>query len=498
MGEEKETRSLDSGSFFVLKIPRLVVSAQKGGAGKTVFTLGLVASLRDRGLKVAPFKKGPDYIDAGWLQVVSGRPCRNLDPFLMEDTSILALFRHGVLGADIAVIEGNRGLYDGVDVEGSCSTARLAKLLNAPVILVLDCTKVTRSLAATLLGFLNFEDVDIRGVILNRIARARHEAIITKCIERYTGVPVLGVVPKLRWLLKERHLGLIPWQEFSEKEEAISRLVEVFKESVDVDRVFEVAESAGELKVSKEARIWPEVEELEGVRVGVIRDRAFQFYYPENLEALEENGAELVELDAVNFKRLPDVDLLYIGGGFPETQAEALSANKDFMKDVKEAAEGGLPVYAECGGLMYLGAWVKWRGEKYPMCGVLPIGFDVKEVPQGHGYTVVRVIKENPYYEVSTLVHGHEFHYSLPRVLGDVEFVFEVERGFGFDGRYDGVVYKKVFGTYTHVHVANTPQWLEGLVRALRSGHRPLDGRGFRSFKNLKEEGEYVRDHDQL
>ena len=482
---------------YGLRIPRIVIAAQKGGAGKTFFTLGLLRSLRERGFRVAPFKKGPDYIDAGWLSRVSGRPCRNLDSFLMDEETLMALFFRGVQGAEMAVVEGNRGLFDGVDLEGSCSTARLASLLKAPIVLVLDCTKVTRTLAAVLKGFLEFEEgVEIKGVILNRVARARHENIITRSIEYYTGIPVLGALPRVKVPFPERHLGLVPWQEFGLEDILFAKLEEVFRKHVEVERIIGLAHQAPPIEVSSR-EIFGTSRELEGVRIGVVQDRAFQFYYPENLEALTSLGAELVFLDAMKESRLPNVQILYIGGGFPETQAEVLSENRGFMKDVKEAVEAGLPVYAECGGLMYLGRRIIWKGKSFPMVGVFPIDFEVKERPQGHGYTVVRVHKENPFYPVGTVLQGHEFHYSLPIVRDErsLRFCFEVERGFGFDGRRDGVLYKRALGTYTHLHVANTPVWLAGMCRVVTEENWPIT----KSLgKNLSASGGVMRSEAKI
>ncbi len=484
-----------SGMQRTLAIPRLVVTAQKGGAGKTFFTLGLLGALRGRGLRVAPFKKGPDYIDAGWLARAAGYPCRNLDPFLMEEEQMLRLFWRGAEGAEIAVIEGNRGLYDGVDLEGSCSTARLARLLKAPILLVLDCTKVTRSLAALVKGFMEFEEgVALKGVVLNRVARSRHERIIRRSIEHYTGLPVLGALPRIKCLFPERHLGLVPWQEYKEEEALLGRLATILRENVDLDRIITLAAEAPVLKIPSQ-ELWRSSGELRGCRIGVLRDRAFQFYYPENLEALEARGAELIFLDALKDRHLPALEALYIGGGFPETQAEILADNAAFRKDLRLAVEEGLPVYAECGGLMYLGRKILWRGHAFPMCEVLPIDFEVKERPQGHGYTVVRVVGSNPFYAKGILLQGHEFHYSLPVVKDEraVSFCFEIERGFGFDGRRDGVVYKRVLGTYTHVHVASTPQWLEGMVRVIleRKGWQEAGGLG----QDLSASGGVIKSH---
>ena len=483
-----------------LIIPRLVIGAQKGGAGKTFFTLGLLSALKERGWQVAAFKKGPDYIDAGWLSRAAGAPCRNLDPFLMDERALLSVFLKGVKGAQIAVVEGNRGLYDGVDLEGSCSTAQLARILRAPVILVLDCTKVTRTLAALLKGFLEFEDTEIKGVVLNRVARSRHENIITRSIEHYTGVPVLGAIPRLKVAFPERHLGLVPWQEYHTEEGLLQKLRASILENIDLEKIEEIAREAPSFPISQEELRLPRV--LQGVRIGVLWDRAFQFYYPENLEALEGLGAELLFMDALSASGLPPLEALYIGGGFPETQAEALAENLSFRREIKAAAQEGLPIYAECGGLMYLGERILWKAKAYPMCGVLPLDFEVKERPQGHGYTVVRVIEDNPYYPKGHVIQGHEFHYSLPRVRGEKElrFCFKVERGFGFDGQRDGVLYKNTFGTYTHVHAASTQSWVRGMVQAIsrylkRDFSSPWQERSFDTQQNSKEGGWYVRDH---
>ncbi|QJA05536.1 cobyrinate a,c-diamide synthase [Thermosulfurimonas marina] len=472
------------------RLSRIVIAAQRGGAGKTLFTLGLIRRLLREGLRVAPFKKGPDYIDAGWLSRAAERPCRNLDPFLMEEKALLKVFREGASGADIAVVEGNRGLFDGVDLEGTCSTARLARLLQAPVILVLDCTKVTRTLAAVVKGFQAFDPgVHLAGVVLNRVARARHENIVTRAIEHYTGVPVLGAVPRLRIPFPERHLGLIPWQEYGGKERLFEALEEALA-GVEVHRLLEVAAQAPPLLLPEEP-LWSSSGSLSGVRIGVFRDQAFQFYYPENLEILALAGAELVFIDALREKRLPSVSALYLGGGFPETQAEALAENSSLMKDLKEAAEDGLPVYAECGGILYLGRELSWKGRTYPMCGVLPVDFEVRERPAGHGYSLVGVVAPNPYYPEGLLLQGHEFHYSVPTRVGEgPSFVLKVERGFGFDGLRDGILYKRVFGTYTHVHAVSTPAWLEGWLRALEGAEK-----GPRWGESLSEERGLTKDH---
>ncbi|OAG27855.1 cobyrinate a,c-diamide synthase [Thermodesulfatator autotrophicus] len=449
--------------------PRLLISAQKGGAGKTLFSLGLVSALSSLGKKVIPFKKGPDYIDAGWLAFAARNPCYNLDPFFMSSDIIISSFLSRASSDAIAVIEGNRGLLDGVDVEGSCSSAQLAKILKTPVILVLDCTKVTRTLAAFVKGCQILEpDLIFGGVILNQIVRARHEKIITRSIETYTDLKVLGVLPRLRkFSFPMRHLGLLPWQEHGEGDAITKTLAEKVIENVDLEKIIEISQKAPAFS-SGVPLFWPSREKE--VKIGVFKDKAFQFYYQENFEALKALGAELIFLDALKDSSLPDIDALYIGGGFPETQAEALEANFSLRKDIRQAAMAGLPIYAECGGLMYLGRRIIWKDKAFDMVGALPIDFEVNEKPQGHGYVKAKVVAENPFYSLGTKLLGHEFHYSKPINWSkdDVVLAMKLSKGHGFSRGYDGVVYKNILGAYTHVHVLGLPVWAVGLIEAAK------------------------------
>ncbi len=460
---------LDLETMEKFHFSRLVISGQSGGAGKTLFTLGLLGALKKRGLEVVPFKKGPDYIDAGWLSFAARGPCYNLDPFFMSPEVIKASFLLRQSEGRLAVIEGNRGLLDGVDIEGSCSTAQLARILRAPVILVLNCTKVTRSLAAFVKGCQVLEpDLSLAGVVLNQIVRTRHERIIRQTIERYTGLKVLGILPRLKdFSFPMRHLGLLPWQEHGAGEEVVERLATIVEENVDLRALIELASTAPPLE-GKPLR-WPH--QTPEVIIGVFRDRAFQFYYPENFEALRAYGAEIIEFDSFSLRRLPQVDLLYIGGGFPETQAEALVENRDLRQDLREAAEAGLPIYAECGGLMFLGEHIYWQGKRYPMVGALPVDFEVCEKPQGHGYVKAKVTGANPFYSPETSIVGHEFHYSRPINLKeeDISFAFSLLKGHGFGQKRDGLVYRNILGAYTHIHVLGQPEWASALVKVAQA-----------------------------
>jgi len=306
---------------MVFQKPRLVIAAMRGGAGKTLISLGLLAAWRDyHGLRVVPFKKGPDYIDSGWLAMAAQQPCYNLDPFLMTAEEMLRSFVQRSNTGDISVIEGNRGLYDGVDIRGSFSTAELAKLLRAPVILIVDATKVTRTAAAQVLGCIQFDpEVEIAGVLLNQVSGKRHEQILKGAIEHYCKIPVLGVIPREnRNLFPERHLGLVPPQESDNISGALAFASKQINEHVDLEALWRIAKTVESLG-------WPlpQVDPQKGragaepVVIGVIRDAAFQFYYPENLEALEERGAIIKEISCFTSRPLPPLDALYIGGCFP-------------------------------------------------------------------------------------------------------------------------------------------------------------------------------------
>ncbi|MBI5183546.1 MAG: hydrogenobyrinic acid a,c-diamide synthase (glutamine-hydrolyzing) [Nitrospinae bacterium] len=451
--------------------PRIVIAATHGAAGKTIIALGIIGAWKKMGLKVVPFKKGPDFIDAGWLAYVAGRPCYNLDLFMMSKEEILSSFIYRVKGSDGAVIEGNRGLYDGVDSEGTYSTARLAKLLQAPIILVVDCTKATSTVAAVVLGCQRFDpDLAIKGVILNQVAGDRHESVICKAVERYCNLPVLGVVPKLRKdLFPERHMGLIPYIEHHRIERSITFTVDVAERHIDLDRLWDVANSAPQLSIIKgvrRVRANRRERRERPLDIGVIRDHAFQFYYPENLEELERLGARLIEINATSERELPPIDALYIGGGFPETQAERLSENISFRDSLYQRVENGLPVYAECGGLMYLGKELVVEDKTYPMVGVFKAVFTIEKRPQGHGYTVLEVERSNPYFTTGTRLKGHEFHYSRLSALKEdnTYFAFRMERGEGLYKKKDGLCYKNVLATYTHLHAVGNGEWADRII----------------------------------
>ena len=459
--------------------PRLVIGALRGSAGKTTLSAALAAALSERGVSVIPFKKGPDYIDAAWLAMAAANPCYNLDTFLMGRIQVARSFSRHASSDAISLIEGNRGLYDGANAGGEHSTAELAKLIKAPVVLVIDCDKVTRTAAAMVLGCQRFDpEVDIRGLILNRVAGTRHAAVVRRSVKDCCGISVLGTVPRMTDIpFSERHLGLIPPQEHDRIRQALQKAVDIAGNYLDLEGLVRVARSAPPWEDISGPDICPADDMAEPVTIGVIRDRAFQFYYPENIEALTRAGARVIEVSAISDDKLPSLDALYIGGGFPETQAGLLAANESFRRSLRDAAEGGLPIYAECGGLMFLGESLTAGDKQYPMVGFLPISFGMEKRPQGHGYTVLHVEEENPFYPLGTEIMGHEFHYSriLSRKEDEGRLAFRVKRGIGMDGKRDGLCRKNVLATFTHVHALGTREWAEGIVgkaREFRTGKR--------------------------
>jgi cobyrinic acid a,c-diamide synthase len=452
-------------------MPRLEVAGLSGGSGKTLIAMGLLLSARRHGRQVSAFKKGPDYIDAAWLSWAAGRPARNLDTFLMSSAGAVAAFAAHAEPDALNLIEGNRGLYDGFDAQGTHSTAELAKALKAPVVLVVDATKVTRTAAAMVLGCQRLDPgVNIVAVILDQVSGPRHERVSRQAIEASCGIPVLGAIPRIPAdsVLPERHLGLVAPEEYPGREALRTTLEELVGGRLDFEKLWSLACQAPNLEPPAVAP--PRLPDGVGLRIGYLRDSAFTFYYPENLDMLRAAGAELVPVSALAAGQLPgDLDALYIGGGFPETHGEALAANGTFLASLQRAAERGVPVYAECGGLMLLARAIHWQGRRFAMAGALPFEVQVCARPQGHGYSELRVDRANAFFPVGSVLLGHEFHYSgiLPGTVFPAT-ACEVRRGVGCGGGRDAVVAGNVWASYTHLHALATPEWAAGLLRAAR------------------------------
>ena len=462
----------------------LLISAAHKSSGKTTLAVGLCAALAARGLRVQPFKKGPDYIDPMWLARASGRPCFNLDPYLMHDTEIAATFARHAVDVDIALVEGNKGLYDGLALDGSNSNAALARQLGLPVVLVIDARGMTRGIAPLILGYQAFDrELRIAGVILNQIGGSRHEAKLRAVIEHYTDVPVLGAVANdARLALPERHLGLKPVAESDDATAQVSRIGTVIGAQIDLDRLLAVARSAGPRPAEAAAQI-PRCEatalaNTPSVRIGIARDRAFAFYYPDDLAALESAGAQLVPFDTLRDARLPVVDGIFIGGGFPEMCMAELQANASLRNELRVAIDAGLPVYAECGGLMYLARSITWNGRCARMVGAIPGDALMHDRPVGRGYVHLEESAAHPWPAgpAPTGLRAHEFHYSsLENLAPEVEFAYRVKRGHGVDGSRDGIVYRNVLASYTHQRSVGGNDWaarFAAFVRKVSAGRR--------------------------
>jgi cobyrinic acid a,c-diamide synthase len=447
----------------------LYISAAHKSSGKTTLTLGLARALRDRGLKVQAFKKGPDYIDPIWHAQASGRPSYNLDFHMMAGAEIDALFARHATSADVSLIEGNKGLYDGMDVEGSNSNAALAKQLGAPVVLVLDTIGMTRGIAPLLLGYQAFDPaLRIAGVILNKVGGPRHEEKLRAVLARYTTLPCLGAVPKdSRLDIQERHLGLIPGTELEAAETRIQAIALAVMEHVDLDALLAIAAGAAPLPpVDTE----PPMADGLGLRIAYARDRAFGFYYQEDLDSLRDAGAELLPVDTLADSRLPDCDALLLGGGFPEMFIPQLASNRALLRDIRQAVEGGLPTYAECGGLMYLARSIAWNQVRGDMVGVVPGDVVMGERPVGRGYAMLRETAGTPFATTpGQMIPAHEFHYSrITNLPTDVAYAYEVARGHGMDGQHDGFHVRNLLAAYCHRRGSGKGGWIAPLLTKAR------------------------------
>jgi cobyrinic acid a,c-diamide synthase len=441
----------------VVDTPRIVVAGTHSGVGKTTIASGLMAALSSEGFRVAPFKVGPDFIDPSYHTLATGRPGRNLDAFLSGPDLIGPLFAHGALGADIAVIEGVMGLFDGKGGGDLASTAHVARLLQAPIVLVVDARAMSRSVAALVHGYSTFDPKSrVAGVILNRVGSRAHEKILREALKPLA-IPVLGVLRRNEDIVTpDRHLGLVPVAERrGQAARSLDALGIVISRSLNLDAIVRLARSAGTLGVERWSPESLDLDLSEGVSVAVAAGPSFSFLYPENMELLRGAGAEVVTFDPTKEEELPaGTDVLYLGGGFPETYAEALSANGRMREDVRDFAASGRTVIAECGGLLYLVRALDGR----PMCGVL----DAEATMTGRltlGYREARALTDSPLAESGADVRGHEFHYSA------------VEPGAGERPAWDitgrgpeGFVAGGVHASYLHTHWAATPELPRRLV----------------------------------
>jgi len=448
----------------------LFLSAAHKSSGKTTLSIGLCAAFAKRGLAVQPFKKGPDYIDPIWLGMAAGLPCYNLDFFVAGHQETIDDYCYRGQAADLCLIEGNKGLHDGLDLDGSNSNAALAKALGSPVIMVVDARGTMRGIAPLLIGYQVFDKgVNIAGVIANMTGGRRHEAKLRAAVEAYTDIPFLGALANDSCIgLSERHLGLIPGNEDPAALNKIDTIARIVDDNIDLDQLQRI--SAQATAVEPATLPLQHKPEYRGLRVGIARDRAFGFYYPGDLEAFRQAGAELVDIDTLRAPRLPDIDALFIGGGFPERHAAALSANVSLRESIRNAIDAGLPTYAECGGLMYLARSLSWNGESHAMVGVLDAQAVMHERPQGRGYVVLEEHPDRHPWPLRPVggeaLQAHEFHYSaLQGLSADARYAYRVLRGNGMGQQQDGYVYRNLLASYTHLRNTAANPWVKRFLQ---------------------------------
>lgn len=447
--------------------PRVVIAGTNSGVGKTTIVTGLLAYFHSKGLKVQPFKVGPDYIDPGFHEKAAGSPSYNLDTWMTPAEHLASNFSYLSRNADISIIEGVMGLYDG-GANGVSSTADIAKKLHAPVILVLDCKSVGYSIAATALGFREYDkDTPIAGVILNRLGSDRHEAMVRDVMEKIH-MPVIGAYHRDDDLkTPERHLGLTPVTEI-ETADLIRHMGEDAGRWVDTEKLLSIARGVAPLDVPEEKE---EIRKTR-VRIGVARDEAFSFYYPASLHALEKMGAELVDFSPLRDSRLPDVDGLIFGGGFPEMFLHELENNVSMKEAIHRAKDAGMPIYAECGGLMYLCEKIRgFDGDAYDMAGLVPGVCVMQKKLQRVGYVTGRALRRSIIADEGDILKGHEFHFSLLDCGDDFPWAYDLKGTRQKEGHLEGFAEGNVLASYLHLSFEGNPKAAEKFMASCEAFH---------------------------
>ncbi len=441
------------------------LSASHKSSGKTSVSIGLAAAMVKRGISVQTFKRGPDYIDPIWLTAASGRPCYNLDFNSQSHQEIEGLYSLKSKDVSAHLIEGSKGLYDGVDPLGSDSNAALAKLLSLPIVLVIDCMGMTRGIAPLLLGYQAFDqDVNIAGVILNKTGGSRHEGKLRQAIENYTNITVMGALANTSDMeIPERHLGLMPANEMQHASAVVERITKAVEQGVDLNTLLSLGQQSTIVNTATSpAKKSPDI------TIAIAKDAAFGFYYADDLEAMSEAGAKIILFDTLHDTCLPPCDGLLLGGGFPETHMQSLSQNKPMLQSIKMAIDAGLPCYAECGGLMYLCNQISYQGESANMVGVIPGSITMLKKPQGRGLVKLQTTKHSlwpQFAQVNQQFNAHEFHYAkLEGLPNHMNYAYEVKRGFGIDGQHDGLIIKNCLASFSHLRNSHKTPWVSAFI----------------------------------
>jgi len=452
-----------------------MISAPKKSSGKTIISLGILHNFLEKGQNIQSFKKGPDYIDPMWLKLASKKECYNLDPYLMGNEGCLDAFcKHGIKTGKV-MIEGNHGLHDGMSLDGSDSSAGLANLLDSPVLLVINSRGMNRGAAALVTGMQKLTpEPNIVGVILNHVRSLRQEDKQKLAIEKHCGIPVVGSIPRDETVtIPERYLGLTTVEEMESAEKVIIRAGDLVSEYCDMDYIESLFKEDSNLDfIEKDEEI--SAKDL-SINIGIFSDSAFCFYYPENLEALRNQGANFYFINSLNDSKLPDLDGIYIGGGFPESFFDEISSNYKLLNEINDRVRSGLPVYAECGGLIYLSEYAHFKGKKYKLAGVLPFEIGFQKSPVGYGYVNLKSRFQSRWYDENKSINAHEFHYSKPLFEKKIKpksssnssserFQFDVTRGYGIDGKKDGILHQNVFASFSHMHSSANPDWAKNFL----------------------------------
>lgn len=451
--------------------PRVVLAGTSSGVGKTTLTVGIILALVKKGLIVQPFKAGPDYIDPTYHTLASGRVCRNLDSWMLPRSAIMELFEQQAKSADISIIEGVMGLYDGSGDKEDGSTAHLAKLLDSPVILIVDSGSVSTSAAALVLGYKEFDkSLALKGVILNNIASPSHYSNMKKAIEKKTHLPVLGFLPRDKSLtLPERHLGLVPTDEKALIGLFLEKLLGLVEKNIEIDRITEISRKALRPFPCIKKRLFnakPTVDNR--VTIAVAKDASFNFYYQDNLDILSHYGASLIEFSPLKDKALPhNVCGVYIGGGFPELFAGRLSRNNKLKDDIYQKAKSGMPIYAECGGLMFLMKdLIDFRNRGFPMVGIFGLSVKMGKRLHGCGYVNIEVTRRNILSDKGDEALGHIFHWSY--LVGSSkkdDFAYRMRKT-KCDVILDGLVRWNVLASYAHLHFGSNVRFARNFIKS--------------------------------
>ncbi len=458
----------------------IYISAANKSSGKTTLTVGICSALQSRGMIIQPFKKGPDYIDPMWLSTAAGRICYNLDFNVQSDDEILATVGAQQQTVDLNIVEGNKGLFDGVDVHGTDCNAALAKLLGFPVLLVIDAQGITRGIAPLLNGYQAFDaEVQYAGIVLNNTAGSRHESKLRKVIEAYTDFEVLGSVERNANLeIRERHMGLVTDKENTESDSIIASIRETVESAIDLDQLIEGATQSADscqYKTLKQAESSQPNKTGESVKIGVAWDAAFCFYYQDDLDALRQHNVEVEFFSVLDDSELPEADGLFIGGGFPETHCPQLSKNRKMAQAIRNFAQLNKPIYAECGGLMYLARYIHWQDKQYEMAGIIPADIAITKKPVGRGLVELQPGPNHPWcvesgFSRSRVLPAHEFHYSkIINIDEPLVYAYDVKRGWGIDGEHDGVVLGNVFASYSHLRNTHDSPWVNAFLSVVRN-----------------------------